>query len=479
MGRAEPEEKKRNADSSSIPPISPFRRSDKKGKYRRFKIFPHFFVPFTHLFSYCYNRLILSKEVFPMLIKEFAKIGKRTLRAITNTLPFRTAVFPPLPSPSPVSSSLSQTHDLETYASDLEAKLSDRYQVLQAEKYVSLSGQSKEYEPLAVQAIKSIRDFDERRRLHDALTGNETVSTSPLSSDNPAESDVLCRTEEKRLPKYAVLQLLFYHFLQVDENGVIQHVSEKMVAHALSCSPRTIRNNNRILEEAGLIFCSRSGNGINIWIRDYSDYHHEGGSGYERMTYPFFEELVKLDMVNSVRYMIRQELKYDNDTPKRKYAKKQDDLQYSKLSFNDAKVFLPKYTHYAGMIQTFATASTSVFETKLDHSDVYFVMNANYYGKHLYELREKEYTSKLTGFLENYDDFVTDHITSSDLKSFTQLCFEYGLSRVEDALNQMVHLAFYSPDAELIQNKGGYLRHYIRTYILPEERYNAPVLISA
>jgi len=436
-----------------------------------------------------------------MLINEFAKVGKSMMRAMTNTVEFKSMV---LPLHNSACSSISTHKHTELTEREIQIEIqkikdqsADHYAVKQARKFIMIVMEkvdlvnSRNNEDLenyyalirrAKEAISSVSTLEKRNELYKLLSfvqSGGSVDSHSFAMEKE-ENELPTKTELKRLSKYATLQLLFYHFLQPDENGVICHVSEKLVASILGCSVRTVKNNNIMLEKAGLIYYTHNSNHVNIWLLDYSDYHQEGGSGYERITYAFFQELLKVDMVNSIRFMIRQELKYDNDTPKRRFNKNKENKVFSKISFNDAKVFLPKYTHYQNMIKRIATMGSTVFEIRMEGSDVYFVMDENYYGKHLYEKRQKEYLDKINQYLVKYEEeAVQSGFTNVERQNFAQLCFEYGFDRVSEALSQLIHVAFYSSEAELIENKGGYVRSYIRSHILKNEKMNAPVLITA
>lgn len=106
--------------------------------------------------------------------------------------------------------------------------------------------------------------------------------------------------EHHRLSKSQISQLIFYHFLHVDERGIICDVSEKEIRITLNCTVRTVRNNNVVLAETELISYSR-GKGINICIVPYPQYFEEHGFGFMELEYTRFEELILIENVNALR----------------------------------------------------------------------------------------------------------------------------------------------------------------------------------
>jgi hypothetical protein len=419
-----------------------------------------------------------------MVVKEFAKLGKDLIRLITNTLEIEKQVVKQahigeclrdmdatnLPAPS--------EEDIQFAMEKVSSKSELAYQTALVKKYIHIANNTGHhyYSAAAKSLVRKIHNADTREHLNQLLNGVQEITPvggSPL----PDESEgVMEKTIEfKRLPKYAILTLLYYHFLQIDRFGVISNVSEKEVAKAVGCSVRTVKNNNALLEQAGLILLSNNGRNVNVWIRGYKDYHQGGNAGYKSMTLSFFKELVAMDNVNEIRFMLRQGLKYDNDTVKRNYTRNKSKKVYSKISFNDAKVFLPKYTHYKSMINRIANNKSQAFETILKGSDVYFVMDEKFFGKSMKEHKTAEYMESIVQKLADYQE----GLVKKDYDDFVQLGFEYGINMVIEALDHYIHESFYSPDAEQIDNKGAWVRTHIRKLLAGTEDYTSEFLISA
>lgn len=279
-------------------------------------------------------------------------------------------------------------------------------------------------------------------------------------------------TRKFRLSKSQILQYISYHFFSVDERGVLYVPSEKELADVVGCSVRTIRNNNVVLESAGLIYYSRSDIGLNIWLRRYPEYFNEGGSGYLELQYDRFKEFVEIHNVNVLRLELREELIYDNNTVKRKYQKE----DVAKISFNDLKLFLPKYTHYKGAINSIIDKVTGAFHSVLNGSTLVFIKKADYVnGKEAKKNRKLEYQK----YIEDYLSKFAGVFVRSDIEDFVQLSFEYGYERVIDALSVLIENVFYGNEYEVIRNYGGKVRTIIRMQLENENLVEASGLISA
>jgi hypothetical protein len=279
----------------------------------------------------------------------------------------------------------------------------------------------------------------------------------------------------KRLSKLQILQLLYYHFLPIDSRGVVVSISEKQVAEKLGCTVRTVRNNNAVLENLGIIYYSNSGEGrFNVMILPYKTYHatkEEGGSGYLNMSKEYFTLLLQINNVNALRMELRKLLVYDNDTAKRTYKKS----EVSYISKNDWKMFLPKYTHSERMLQTIAESGTKAFKTTTEHATVYFVMDSRYNGKILKEQKEKLYLETLSKELSTHFSFIE----KKHLVDLVQLCFEYSFTEVVEAVQQWMGECSLDPDKKRIVNVGGYIRTLVRKNRMEKQLKAPSVQISA
>ncbi|KQU11884.1 hypothetical protein J8N01_14085 [Priestia megaterium] len=294
--------------------------------------------------------------------------------------------------------------------------------------------------------------------------------------------------EHHRLSKSQISQLIFYHFLHVDERGIICDVSEKEIAAALNCTVRTVRNNNVVLAETELISYSRSGKGINICIVPYPQYFEEHGFGFMELEYTRFEEFILIENVNALRLELRKELVYDNDTIKRQFNPGENT---SKISFNDYKIFTPKYTHYKGMMQKIAETQTSAFKTVVQGSTIFFVLkDGAKNGKMSKQEKKDQYDAairrtieetfvKLSGHSTDSTGIVMSSFQNEDIADLVQLSFEYGIERVKSALYSLIEQAFFSHDAQVVENYGGKIRTLIRKELSKNLQDQVPAELTA
>lgn len=278
-----------------------------------------------------------------------------------------------------------------------------------------------------------------------------------LNSDYIENEQVITK-KRFRLSKAQILQYISFHFFPIDEKGVIKEVSEKRLAETLGCTVKTIRNNNVALEECGLIYFSNGAAGFNIMINNYSRYFETGGSGYLVLDIERFNSYKSIQNVNALRLELRKELVYDNHEIVRQMKK---DNAPCRISFEDFKIFTPKYTHYRAMLGEIIQQGSPNFETTVRGSHIYFILKSGIQtGKVLKESRAMEYNQLLREYLT--DKECIKHFEKKDLDNFVQLAFEYSMERVIPALELLVVKEFVLGDLEPTKNFGGRLRTIIR-----------------
>lgn len=299
--------------------------------------------------------------------------------------------------------------------------------------------------------------FHEEEVIEDILVGE------PFTYESAPNKKI--STIHTRLSKAQIAQFLLYHFYQVDERGVIRDIPEKDVAEELGCTIKTVRNNNVIFEQLGMIYYSRSSNGFNIKLVEYPNYFEKLGTGYIELSFERFEELIQIENVNALRLEIRKELVYDNNEAKRKYK---HDYSPSKISFHDFKTFTPKYTHYRGMLEVITNKGTNTFKTVVkDDNTLYFTLEDGMCSSKDLKVKKKEnYTNAITDYLNEHK--ISGYLTKIDINDFVQLALEYTLNRVFKALDTLINLEFVL-GLEVTRNYGGRLRTIIRQQLNGEE----------
>ncbi|GAJ99846.1 hypothetical protein [Geomicrobium sp. JCM 19055] len=260
-----------------------------------------------------------------------------------------------------------------------------------------------------------------------------------------------------RLPKYAILTYLIYHFLpvhQMGKDGIVEKVNVKEVAAKLKCTTKTVEYSNKRLSELGLITLSNCGKGhINVLLPNYQNYHKEGG--YFWMPWIGFKELVELN-VNSLRTHIRYYLVTDNAKAQERYNPTQP-IEPSRITKHDLKLMLPKYTHFHRKLTEITQTETSAFDTSYINGHVYVSVNEDFDGQKVKVQREKDFKSGLSKVLEKQMQHYK--ATEQEINTYVHFCFEYSPYEVSKALNIMDQAIGKGVS---IVNPGGYIRTQIR-----------------
>lgn len=268
------------------------------------------------------------------------------------------------------------------------------------------------------------------------------------------------RLEKNRLSKYQMLQLISYHFLGVDSHGRAKYISTKELAEKLNCTVRTIRENNKILEELGLIFVSSCGSDLfNVHIIGYEKYHLtklEGGTGYVQMTKSFIEALFSMENVNAMRLAIRALLRYDREVE----VEKGDVCFYS---FKDIKSFTPSHINHKKIILELFDESKEVFNIQSHSDGLYIELNEKYNGKIQKDRIAQDYAKEITEVLAEEKLIVSPE----DVSDLAQLSMEYGESDIVIESIRIYKKYINRDDApEFIENFGGFIRTIIKRSLL-------------
>lgn len=258
----------------------------------------------------------------------------------------------------------------------------------------------------------------------------------------------------KRLSFSQICQFTLYHFLNPDKYGVIKYVPLKVIASFLNVTVRTVKNNNKLFEELGMISTSKVAPLlINVQITDYEKYHltaKEGGSGYTPMPKSFFFEMLKMENVNSLRNAIRN---YKQSYEDAHLLKKSE----STYSVKQVKRHVPGYLRFYNGIKQVIEGTSSMFDNQLNDYFLTFKLKPEFDAKVVKTQRTKEFETSLQSFV------VQKNIkhTEKDMEDLISLAFEYGLTSVLEALDT------YKSDIRLqleeVENIGGKIRMIIQS----------------
>lgn len=252
----------------------------------------------------------------------------------------------------------------------------------------------------------------------------------------------------ERLSKMQLKQILLYHFLGVDKNGVVKNISTKDIAEYLKCDIKTVKNNNRRFVELNYILYSESSSDkFTIWLTDYKNYHlaqREGGSGYVNMSKQLLSNLIEVDNVNSLRLELRNLIEFDNQNIQ------SDEVKEGKYTYRDVKRFLPKYLHYKGAIEEVINNGSNSFEIVMENNFISFKLKDNFNSK---ILREDIISKCETSFDSYFDKFNFDE---DELIDIFQMSIQYGIDRIRESLD--IIYEDYIVKSKYIHNLGGLVR---------------------
>lgn len=269
--------------------------------------------------------------------------------------------------------------------------------------------------------------------------------------------------EDSRVSKYQLLQLMSYHFLGTDSNGFVSYVSTKELAEELSCTVRTIRNNNKRLEELGFISFHNYGKDLfSVKINGYENYHlkkEEGGTGYIQMTQSFLEALFSMDNVNVMRLAIRSLLKFDNEA---------GDEERCEYSYNDIKRFMPSNINHKKIIDELMAKTTHIFHIETANSGIFLSLKEEFNGKIQKKQKSQQFREVLSNQIEVINETALEEesisLSSAETDNLVELAMEYGIEPVVEALHHYKNYHRHTP--EKIKNIGGFIRSVIEKNLL-------------
>lgn len=242
---------------------------------------------------------------------------------------------------------------------------------------------------------------------------------------------------QKRLKGNALKLLLLYHFLEPDKNGILTHVSVKDAADLLHCSPKTIRNNMRILNQYGYIYvCGdpESTQHHTIMLVDYKNYSkkaHEGGRGYLVLSRETFLTLTEETNLDSLRLQLRMLIECDST------ASSALGEPMAKKTYTALRRYLPRHNTRKS-IQT-AVEHSSIFDIVFSPEDTIFTLRSQHNAKPIKRLQMQQYQLMIETYLDELSTAVslTDPISRitkmQSLGLDTTLTSDYNLPTFTDA----------------------------------------------
>lgn len=233
---------------------------------------------------------------------------------------------------------------------------------------------------------------------------------------------------KERLSKIQVKQMILYHFLGVDKNGIVKNIDEKSVANYLGCDIKTVRNNNERLIELNYIIFSRIDRfTINVILVDYKSYHlpsSRGGRGYITMSKELLDELLIIDNVNTLRLEIRNLIKFDDMNIDN------INITSSKYTYKQISRFLPSYINYISLIKDLLKDSSDLFHVDIQDDGIEFKLKDKYNSKITKDNLKNQIYS-------NIFDFCIDNgflFSDKELEDLLQMGMQYSCQAVIGAV---------------------------------------------
>ena len=265
------------------------------------------------------------------------------------------------------------------------------------------------------------------------------------------------------LNRGAILLLLYLHFCEPDENGLIRGFDASEAAEALSCHPRTIANNLTRLSDSGYAAVSHM-DGIpgyyNVFLTGYSAYFRkaqENGRGYITLTQDLFHQILAQDTVNKVRLMVRSILTAQKDIT--------DNRKGAEHPISEIRHQLPSYCRKQDILDILGTDSfRSVFRISEKKYTVRIAFQDAFDPVHVRAAMTRDYTEQVRRRLARYDQMDTSgqvrgfHASEKDIRDIAMIGFRYPVGAVLKAIDQ-IHDVYISQNLPI-----GSLGALVRTY---------------
>lgn len=258
---------------------------------------------------------------------------------------------------------------------------------------------------------------------------------------------------KERLSKSQIKQILLYHFLDVDENGIIKDICSREVSRIIDCDIKTVKNNNDRFRELSHAFCTRYVDGVFSTIipecKNYSLPRSKGGSGYISMPLDILEELLKIDNVNALRIELRKLIEFDTANINAKV------VIPAEYSYSTLGKFLPKYLRYGKAINSVIAKGSNLFENIVEGRSIVFKLK-NEYDSNLIKNNMINKCEEI--FDEYYEEYF--YFSDKDFLSVIKLSLEYGIEVIKETLDRIYR--DYVLRERVVKNLGGLMRTVIR-----------------
>ena len=251
-----------------------------------------------------------------------------------------------------------------------------------------------------------------------------------------------------------IKQLLLYHSLVFENNGITQVLNHAYVANMLNCSIKTARDNLKVLESSGYIYCSsRDLGNYAVYITDYEKYHKGGNRGYLTINKRVLQSLLNTDNINELRLALNCIVKVDDLSSVVKNKKKDSNNAIKKFTFKSLINILPSYIYSELQIRDILnklSLQLNLFNVKYKNDSICIsftdIADTNIYAKGLHSKHKKA----IKTFFKKH----RSKLQRKDQDDLLQLSMQYNINIVLKSLSQLKN--------NNILKLGAYLRTLIR-----------------
>lgn len=290
-----------------------------------------------------------------------------------------------------------------------------------------------------------------------------------------------------------IKQLLLYHTILFEKNGLTPYVNHEFVASNIGCTVKTARENVKALEKAHYITAKYYGKDYVVIVEKYSKYH-ESERGYFKINAKVMSYLLKIENINELRLALyclvrlddmKASIKYEkNSTKKTKNNRlnntiktldknilknkneniyrnaRNNNILVKKFSYSALLDILPSYVYTKKQLKELLTnlsKNLNIFNILFDKDEIImFETNAN--NKLFKKVLNKKNNKFLKFFIKKYNL----ELEEKDIEDLNQMQTQYNNSLVKYALK----VYNIRKESINIDNICGYIRSIIQDTIL-------------
>ncbi len=282
--------------------------------------------------------------------------------------------------------------------------------------------------------------------------------------------------------KSVIKQYIFYHFLVWDQYHIRKNITAQLVADELNISTATVRRNNKLLEELGLIHIRKvEGSIFDIFIYGEDNLYlkkEEGGKGFLPLPQELYNKIKIIQDVNVLRLELKKILKIDAD----KNLKREIKPGISEIRISSMVEVIPYYLRRAKKkLKEKIFSKQAIFKLEVS-KEKENICNVDISGYKTGESFNKNFMqntkTSLVEFVEKQNiPIIPNDLTllevpeenrkilyEEKIADLAQLSLEYGVQTIRDILIYIKH-RYIEGENIVIENIGAFVRTIIKMFI--------------